>query len=101
MIINSPSINPTETDPVGPLKGIDEIERAIDEPIIAIVSGLAFWSIDNTVATTCTSFLYPFGNKGLIGRSISLDVRIERSEGLPSLFIKPPGILPAAYNFSS
>ena len=80
---------------------MSDIERAIEEPIIATISGVQSWSTDRTVATTWTSFLNPFGNKGLIGLSINLDVSIAFSEGLPSLFKKPPGILPTEYNFSS
>ena len=64
-------------------------------------SDVIYVPTDNTVATTCTSFLKPFGNKGLIGLSISLEVSIAFSEGFPSLFKNPPGILPTEYNFSS
>ena len=80
---------------------MEEIERAIDEPIIANTSGATSGSTERTVATTCTSFLNPFGNNGLIGRSINLEVKIAFSEGLPSLLMKPPGILPTEYNLSS
>ena len=98
---NAPSTNPIKTDPVGPLKGISDIDKAIDDPIIATISGVQSWSTDKTVATTCTSFLNPFGNNGLIGLSISLDVNIAFSEGLPSLFKNPPGIFPTEYSLSS
>ena len=38
----------------------------------------------------------PSGNNGLIGLSISLEVRVSNSVGLPSRLKKPPGIFPAA-----
>ena len=98
---NSPSTKPIQTDPVGPLKGMSDIDNATDEPIIATISGVQSWSTERTVATTWTSFLNPCGNKGLIGLSINLDVNIAFSEGFPSLFKNPPGILPTEYNFSS
>ena len=77
---------PTLTEPVGPPKGISEIESATEEPIIAQISGEQSWSTDNTNALMHTSFLKSFGNKGLIGLSITLDVKIAFSDGLPSLF---------------
>ena len=98
---NSPSIRPTKTEAVGPLKGISDIDRAIEDPNIATISGVQSCSTDKTVATTCTSFLNPSGNRGLIGLSINLDVKVAFSEALPSLFKNPPGILPTEYNFSS
>ena len=57
LIIYFPSMYPTSTEPVGPSKGISEIERAIEEPIIATISGEWSWSTLKTVATMCTSFL--------------------------------------------
>ena len=98
---NCPSTMPISTDPVGPSQGISDIASATDEPIIAAISDGASLSTHITVATTCTSLKNPFGNSGLKGLSISLEFRIAFSLGLPSLFIKPPGILPAAYIFSS
>ena len=85
-IIISPSTYPTFTAAVGPPNGISDIESATDAPIIAHTSGLLSCSTDNTVATTHTSFLKSFGNKGLIGLSIALDVKIALSAGFPSLF---------------
>ena len=73
---------------------MSDIESAADEPIIAHTSGELSGSTDNTVATTHTSFLKSFGNKGLIGLSITLDVSIALSEGFPSLLVNPPGIFP-------
>ena len=58
-------------------------------------------STDNTVATTQVSFLKSFGNNGLNGLSIALEVKIALSVGFPSLLVKLPGILPTAYSFSS
>ena len=96
-----PSTIPTTTEPVGPAHGISEILSATDEPNIASGSGAISGSTDNAVATTVTSLKSPLGNKGLIGLSISLDTRIALSLALPSLFLKPPGILPTEYIFSS
>ena len=100
-MIYFPSINPTSTEPVGPSKGMSEIERAIEEPIMATISGEWSWSTHNTVATICTSFLYPSGKRGLRGLSINLAESVAFSLGLPSLLINPPGIFPTAYIFSS
>lgn len=68
---------------------------------MANTSGCMSGSTDMAVATTATSFKNPLGNKGLIGLSISLDVKIALSLGRPSRFLKPPGILPTEYIFSS
>ncbi len=91
---------PTATAAVGPPKGISDIESAADAPIIAHISGEQSCSTDNTKQSITTSFLKSFGNNGLIGLSIALDVKIAFSDGFPSLFVNPPGIFPTAYNFS-
>ena len=52
---NSPSTNPTETAPTGPLNGISEVPSAILAPIVDRQSGWLSSSIDRTVAITCTS----------------------------------------------
>ena len=96
-----PSTNPTFTAAVGPPNGISDIDNAADAPIIAATSGELSCSTDNTVATTTTSFLKSFGNSGLNGLSIALDVSIALSAGFPSLFWNDPGIFPTEYNFSS
>ena len=96
-----PSTYPTFTEPVGPPNGISDMLSAADEPIIAHTSGEWSWSTDNTNAETHTSFLKSFGNSGLIGLSITLDVRIAFSLGFPSLFWKLPGIFPTASSLSS
>ena len=36
---SSSSIMPTNTPPIGPFHGISEMERAMDAPIIAVISG--------------------------------------------------------------
>ena len=95
------STYPTLTAAVGPPNGISDIASAAAVPIIAQTSGELSCSTDNTVATTHTSFLKSFGNNGLIGLSIALDVNIALSAGFPSLFVKLPGIFPTAYSFSS
>ena len=95
------STYPTCTAAVGPPHGISDIDNAADVPIFAQTSGLLSKSTDNTVFTTHTSFLKSCGNNGLIGLSIALDTSTALSAGFPSLLLKLPGILPAAYNFSS
>ena len=89
-----PFILPTLTPAIGPSKGTLLIDVAIDDPSIAVSSGELSGSTDKTVFTTCTSFLKFSGNKGRIGLSIILAASVAFSVGLPSLFIKPPGILP-------
>ena len=64
--------------------------------MIEITSASSFLSMDKTVQMICTSLPKPLGNKGLIGLSISLEVRTSFSEGLPSLLKKLPGIFPEA-----
>ena len=44
----------------------------------------------------CTAFKNPSGNKGLIGLSINLEIKISSVPGLVSLFINPPGNFPDA-----
>ncbi len=53
------------------------------------------------MATMCVSLLNPEGQSGRIGRSISRAVKVAVSLGRPSLLMKPPGNLPAAYMPSS
>ena len=55
LIINLPSTSPTKTEPVGPRKGMSEMERAKEEPSIASGSGLTSGSMESAVATTTTS----------------------------------------------
>ena len=55
LMINFPSTSPTCTDPVGPAKGISEIESAKDDPNIASTSGATSGSTESAVATTDTS----------------------------------------------
>ena len=100
LIINSPFTLPTFTPAIGPSKGIFEIQVHKLEPNIAVNSGELSLSTDKTVLTTCTSFLKSLGNIGRIGRSIIRAANVAASVGLPSLLIKPPGILPTEYNFS-
>ena len=79
---------------------LSEIPNAKDEPNKAVISGVLFGSTDNTVLITWTSFLKFSSNIGLIGLSIKRAASVALSEGLPSLLINPPGILPTEYNFS-
>jgi hypothetical protein len=78
-----------------------EIHNAVEAPFIESTSGSLSGSTDITVQIIWTSFLYPFGNRGRRGLSIDLAESIAFSVGLPSLFTKPPGILPTEYNLSS
>ena len=93
-------IYPTLAAPIGASNGIPEIANAADAPIMEGMSGLTSGFIETTVAITCTSLVNSLGKSGRIGRSISLQVRVSFSLGLPSRLKKPPGILPAAYVFS-
>ena len=95
------STKPTFTAAVGPPNGMSDIDNAADAPIIAATSGELSCSTESTVATTTTSFLKSFGNSGLSGLSIALDVNIALSVGFPSLFVNEPGIFPTEYSFSS
>ena len=85
LITYSPSTYPTETPEIGPFHGISEIERAIDVPTIAAISGMQSLSTLITVQTMETSFLISLGKRGRIGLSITRLTRIALSEGLPSL----------------
>ena len=78
------------------MNGIPDNVKALEAAIIATMSGFVSVSCDNTVKITWVSFLNPSGNNGLIGLSISLEVSVSNSVGLPSRLKKPPGILPAA-----
>ena len=96
-----PLIRPTCTAATGVVKGMLDKHNDNEAALIARISGRLSFSTDTTVQTTCTSFLYPFGNKGLNGLSTALPNNIAFSEGLPSLLINPPGIFPTEYNLSS
>ena len=96
----SPSTRPTSTPAIGPSKGISEIDNAKDEPNIAAIAGEQSSTLI-TILVTCTSLRKPSANIGRIGRSIKRAVKVASVEGRPSRLIKPPGILPTAYIFSS
>ena len=74
---------------------------AAEAPIIAGISGGTSCSTESTVATTCTSLRMPLLNSGRSGRSIRREVSVAFSDGRPSRLMKPPGILPTEYIFSS
>ena len=93
-IIISSSTSPTKTPLIGPSQGISEILKAIEVPIIAVISGEQSSSTDITVHTTDTSFLISLGNNGRIGLSITLEASTAFSDGFPSLLEKEPGIFP-------
>ena len=48
-MIYSPFIYPTTTDPIGPKKGIFDIDKAIEAPFIATTSGILSTSVESTV----------------------------------------------------
>ena len=96
LMTNSPSIRPTRTVAIGPLKGISEIINAADAPKPASVSAIFSPSLDNTVIMTCVSHLKDFGKRGRIGRSVNRLVNISCSDGRASRLKKPPGIFPPA-----
>ena len=80
-----PFIKPTLAAPTGPLKGSPEIDKAAEDAIIDNISASFSLSYESTVGKTCTSFLKSSGNKGLIGLSINLDIKVSDSVGLASL----------------
>ena len=90
----SPSTRPTAMPAIGPFQGISEIEIAIEVAIIPAISGELSGSTARTVITTETSLRISFGNSGRIGLSTQREVRIAFSDGLPSRFVKDPGIFP-------
>ena len=92
----SAPIIPTRTVAIGPFQGMFETNRAADAPTPAQVSEIFSPSLCKTVIITWVSFLNDFGNKGLIGLSVSLLVKTSPSVGLASLLKKPPGIFPLA-----
>ena len=98
---SSPSIRPTRTAATGPMKGSGDSISAAEAPLIASTSCAATKSAESTVPMICTSLRKPFGQSGRIGRSTMRAFSVARSEALPSRLKKPPGILPAAYIFSS
>ena len=69
---------------------------AADAPVMASTSESFSESADSTSAMTCVSWRHPYGNSGLIGRSMSRLVSTSFSLGLPSRLKKPPGIRPEA-----
>ena len=101
MTTSSSPKRPMRTAPIGPRKGSDETTSAAEAPLIARMSCACTPSIDSTVAMTWTSFWNPLGQSGRIGRSTMRAFRVAFSEALPSRLKNPPGILPAAYIFSS
>ena len=94
-------MRPTRTAPIGPMNGSGEIMSAADAPLMQRMSCGVTRSAERTVQITCTSFLKPFGQSGLIGRSIMRAVSVARSLARPSRLKNPPGIFPAAYIRSS
>ena len=72
------------------------IDNAAETPFNASMSRGVSRSLESVVIMTWTSFLNPLGNRGLIGLSISLSVRMACVVGLPSRLKKLPGICPIA-----
>ena len=90
------SMKPTLTPAIGPLNGISDIDKAADAAIMEITSVCTSGLRLMTVMTTCTSLRKSSLNDGLKGLSISLEISVSFSEGLPSRLKNPPGIFPAA-----
>ena len=86
---------------MGPSKGMPEIVRAAEAPVIVRISGSFSWSAERVVPTIWMSFRMPLGKSGLRGLSVRRAVMIAWLLGLPSRRKKLPGILPAAYSLSS
>ena len=99
LITSLPSSMPTRTAAIGVLNGKSEQYAAADAAVTAITSGIVLIRGQHH-ATICVSFRHASGNSGRIGRSISREVRISRSEGRPSRLKNPPGIFPAEYVYS-
>ena len=93
---NSPSTYAIRVAPMGPSKGMSEIESAADAPMTASTSRVFSRSTERGVMITCTSFLKPLGNSGRTGRSVSRSTRMASVLGRPSRRKKLPGILPLA-----
>jgi hypothetical protein len=89
------------TAEIGPRKGSSERWSAVEAPTKAGMSGGISESAESTVATTCVSSANPSANSGRMERSMKRDTRTSRSERRPSRLKKPPGIFPAAENFST
>ena len=91
-----PSLYPTLLAAIGPWNGKPDIANDADDAIIDKMSGWFIPSYDKTVGSNCTSFMKVDGNKGLMGLSINLEIKVSASVGLASLLKYPPGIFPAA-----
>ena len=81
---NSLFIYPTFEAATGPIKGKPEMLSAAELAISDKTSGSFSLSYEITVASTCVSFLNAWGNNGLIGLSINLDINVSASVGLAS-----------------
>jgi hypothetical protein len=85
------------TQATGPSKGAPLISSVSEAPVIPKNHKSLSFVAERAVAIICTSFINPFGNIGRIGLSMSLEVKIEDSEGRHSLFINLfPPIFPVA-----
>ena len=93
---NSPLIEASRTEPIGPWNGSGEMHSEAEAAFIASTSPSFCRSLASTNDWIWTSSLYPSGNSGRMGRSISRAVSVSLVVGRPSRFRKPPGNLPAA-----
>ena len=73
--MNSPLMYPILVVPIGPSKGMSEIDRAADAPIRERMSIGVSWSIDKGVMITWISLRNPLGNRGRSGLSVSRAMR--------------------------
>ena len=101
-IISSPPILATRTSEIGPLKGISLTASAADAANPANESGISSLFLSAEISSTFTnvSAWKSAGKSGRNALSISLATSTSSSDGLASLFLKPPGKRPAAANFS-
>ena len=79
---------------MGPAQGMSEMDRAMEVPIMPVISGLQSWSTLMTVMVTQTSLRMVLGKRGRMGRSTTRLVRMAFSPGRPSRRMKLPGMRP-------
>ena len=96
-----PSMRARRTPPTGPENGRPEMSVDADAAFSAIMSYESSGLTASTVSTTCTSLRSVCGNSGRSGRSMMRHARMASVLGRPSRRKNEPGILPAAYIFSS
>ena len=79
----------------------EELAMAMEAPRDATISTGLSKSVARTVQVTTVSLRSSSSKRGRMGRSMMRLFRMPRSEGLPSLRLKEPGIRPTEYILSS